>query len=376
MALTKTSEELILLIGKKQIITGLLASGAILSLALGLPASAEAAKRVNLTVISGNSHHYAPVGAAIKSFIPKVNEILARTGKYKASWVKGFGGQIVKVRGELEGVQTGLGDIGVVPGPLFPSKLSLYQIGYVTPFSSVDLQVTTDAMSKLLSTYPAMGKQAKRFNQTVIGISGTAENYALWTSKKITRFEELKGMKIGAVGSNSPWVTAAGGTPVTIKGLATMYNSLKTGIYEAGILWQQAMAAFKFCEITPYHIDTGFGAIANALLTVNHDSWKKMPKEVQNAVKEASSAWSIGSNKRTLGGAKWGAGVCQKKFGQTTHKLTAAERKAWAFAMPNIAKEWAKRHDKAGQPGTKMLKTFMDYMRAKNQVLVRQWDKE
>ena len=57
-------------------------------------------------------------------------------------------------------------------------------------------------------------------------------SYFLWTKKKITNFEDLKGMKVGAVGSNIPWVTAAGATPVTIKGLATMYNSMKTGIFE------------------------------------------------------------------------------------------------------------------------------------------------
>ena len=116
-----------------------------------VPFAAEAAKRINLTVISGNTHHYAPVGAAIKAFMPKVDEILAKTGNYKVSWIQGFGGQIVKVRGELEGVQTGLGDIGVVPGPFHPSKLSLYQIGYVTPFTSADLSTTTAAMSNLLA---------------------------------------------------------------------------------------------------------------------------------------------------------------------------------------------------------------------------------
>jgi len=138
--------------------------------AIALPAlaamPAAAAKRINLTVISGNTHHYAPVGAAIKAFMPKVDEILAKTGNYKVSWITGFGGQIVKVRGELEGVQTGLGDIGVVPGPFHPSKLSLYQIGYVTPFTSVDIKTTTAAMTHLLGEYPAMGKQAQRFNQS------------------------------------------------------------------------------------------------------------------------------------------------------------------------------------------------------------------
>lgn len=340
------------------------------------PSAADAAKRVSVTVISGNTHHYAPIGAAIKAFMPKVDEILAKTGNYKVSWIKGFGGQIVKVRGELEGVQTGLGDIGIVPGPFHPSKLSLYQIGYVTPFTSVDLRTTTAAMGKLMATYPQMGKQAERFNQSVLGLAGTAENYAIWTKKKITRVEELKGMKIGAVGSNASWISSVGGVPVILKGLATVYSSLKTGVYEGGVLWQQVSAAFKYCEVAPHQLNTGFGAISNALMTVNMDSWKKMPAEVQAAMKTASATWVKGADGGTLGGAKWGAGVCTKKFGQTTTTLTADQKRKWAFAMPNVAKAWAARQDKAGLPGTKMLGTFMDHMRANKQVVVRNWDKE
>lgn len=340
------------------------------------PSAVDAAKGITLTVISGNTHHYAPVGMVIKTFMPKVDEILAKTGNYKVSWIQGFGGQIVKVRGELEGVQTGLGDIGVVPGPFHPSKLSLYQIGYVTPFTSLDLRTTTAAMGHLMATYPEMGKQSQRFNQSVLGLAGTAENYAIWTTKKITRVDQLKGMKIGAVGSNAPWVSSVGGVPVILKGLATVYSSLKTGVYQGSVLWQQVMAAFKFCEVTPHQLNTGFGAISNALLTTNMDSWKKMPAEVQAAVQVASAAWVGSADGATLGGAKWGEGVCTKKFGQTTTTLNAEQKRKWAFAMPNLAQAWAKRQDAAGLPGTKMLGTFMDYMRTHKQVVVRNWDKE
>ena len=338
--------------------------------------TAGAAEKVRLTIISGNNHNYAPVGAAIKDFAPKVDEILAKTGKYKVSWVMGFGGQIVKVRGELDGVQAGLGDLGVVPGPFHQSELSLYQIAYVTPFTTLDVQVATDALNDLYAKYPAMGKQVERFNQSLLGITGTADFYELWTKKKIAKFADLKGMKIGAVGANFPWVTAAGATPVTIKGLATMYNSLKTGIYEGGILWQQAMAGFKFCEITKYKLEAGFGAVANALLTANADSWPRIPREVQAAIKEASATWSAGANAKIIGGGKWGQGVCEKKYGQETHALSAEEKKTWAFALPNIAQEWAKREDKAGRPGSKMLASYMDYMRDKKQAVTRNWDRE
>ena len=73
------------------------------------PAPADAAKKLTITVISGNTHHYAPIGAVIKAFMPKVDEILAKTGNYKVSWIKGFGGQVVKVRGELEAGRVGRG---------------------------------------------------------------------------------------------------------------------------------------------------------------------------------------------------------------------------------------------------------------------------
>ena len=136
------------------------------------------------------------------------------------------------------------------------------------------------------------------------------------------------------------------------------------------------MAAFKFCELAPYKLDTSFGAIANALLMVNHDPLYKMPREVKAAVTEAAPTWSVAANKGILGGAKWGLGVCEKKYKQETHALTAEQKREWAFAIPNIAQSWAKRQDKAGLPGTKMLSTWMDYMRANKQLVTRNWDRE
>ena len=123
-------------------------------------------------------------------------------------------------------------------------------------------------------------------------------------------------------------------------------------------------------------MSSSLAAIANATLTVNNDSWAKMPSEVKAAVTEAASTWSTASNKVTLGGAKWGESVCVKKYKQQTTSLTAEQKRKWAFAIPNIAQSWAKRQDKAGLPGTKMLSTWMNYMRDKKQLVTRNWDRE
>ncbi len=64
-----------------------------------------------------------------------------------------------------------------------------------------------------------------------------------------------------------------------------------------------------------------------------------------------------------------------KKKGAKFSVLSNSEREKWAAAMPNIAKEWAARLEKKGLPGNKLLKTYMDELRARNVVISRQWDK-
>ena len=57
-------------------------------------------------------------------------------------------------------------------------------------------------------------------------------------------------------------------------------------------------------------------------------------------------------------------------------QVSADARQKWAYKMPNIAKQWAADLDKDGAPGSKLLSAYMDKMRAANQPILRQWDKE
>lgn len=333
-----------------------------------------AQQTVKLTIVSGNAPAFTPIGAAIETYIPAVDKALAASGT-KISWIQGWGGQIVKVREELQGVQTGLGDIGVVPGAFYGDKLTLIQIGYNTPFTSSDVDVTTAAMNQMNTMFPELGKQAERFNQVYLALSGVADDYSLWSKKEIKRYEDLKGMKVGAVGANQPWVSSAGASPVMVE-LATSYNALQSGVFEAIVLWQQAMAGFKFCELAPYHLDTHFGAVSNVALTMNRESWNKAPAVVQAALKSGAGAWAADNDKRLKAGAKQGEELCEKTYKQKTTSLSPQEMKTWAMALPPMGKNWAKQQDDAGMPGTKMLTAWMDYMRDKKQPLLRDWDKQ
>ena len=71
-------------------------------------------------------------------------------------------------------------------------------------------------------------------------------------------------------------------------------------------------------------------------------------------------------------------GICKraKAAGGTVVTLSDAEREAWAKAMPNIAVEWAAKLDKAGAPGSAMLKAYMAKLKAAGQKPVRDWAAE
>jgi TRAP-type C4-dicarboxylate transport system substrate-binding protein len=339
------------------------------------PVSAGAQQQLRLTIVSGNAPTFTAIGAAIETFIPKVDEALARTKKYKVTWVQGWSGSIVKPRGELEGIQTGVGDVGIVPGPFFPDKLTLYQIGYNTPFVSKDLDVVTGGMNQLLAKFPEMGAQGEKFNQIVLKIAGVSDNYVIFSKREITKFSDLKGMKIAAVGANQPWVAAAGATPVATE-LATQYNAYQTGVFEGIVLWQQAYSAFRLCELGAYRLEVDFGSISPITLTVNKDTWGKLPDEVKAAFRQAADAWAADNDRRIKAGSEAGRQRCEKENGLKITKLSDEDRRAWAFALPNVAQNWAKREDGAKLPGSRMLTAWMDFMREKKQPIVRNWDRE
>ena len=353
--------------------TATLAFAAAATVAVSLPASAT--ETINLTAISG----YPPVASWVNSFvnvyIPAVNAELAKTGNYKIKWNEGFSGQIVKPRGELEGIETGLGDLGTVVTAFHPDKLPLYKISFVTPFVSTDLGLVVRTHDELEAKFPVWDTYWDKFNQVNLINTGAVDNYMVLSSTKIATLDDFKGKKLGAAGSNLPWVTALGAAGVQTN-LADSYNSLNTKIYEGGIYWAEAAGNFKLCEPAPYFLDAKLGAVQSHNISVNKDVWEGLPEEVKNALKAAAPAHQKASTDLVVNGASKGLERCKKEFGSEITTLSDADRNKWASLLDNAAKSWAEDLEKQGVPGKKILTAYMDVMRAHHQPIARQWDKE
>lgn len=350
-----------------------------LSLALAIvavPAAASAQEKIKLTIIDGYPTKALWVKVLIDYYIPEVNKRLKANGnKYQIDWQQAFGGQIAKPRGVMDALKNRLGDIGVVTTVFHSSKLPLNNLPYYTPFASRNPVLVSKVMDELMDKFPAFQKQFDDQNQVVLTNYSSIDNYGVFTKKKITKMEEVSGLKLNAAGPNALYIKPLGGVGV-LGSLLTYANQIKTGVTDGCIIWPEATITFKIAEVAPHYLETDFGTGVNKSLTVNKDVWKGLPPEVQKVLKETARDY----RDKVAQAALDKADVSMKKFkkmGGTVVTLSKEEQQKWAAKMPNIAQNLAKDVEKKnGYPAMQILAAYMDALRAAGEKPARNWDKE
>ncbi|MDH3233601.1 MAG: C4-dicarboxylate TRAP transporter substrate-binding protein [Alphaproteobacteria bacterium] len=337
-------------------------------------APARAEQVINLTAIDGYPTKASWVREFINFYIPAIDKALAKGGKYKIKWNQAFGGAIVKPKGVFKGLQTGLGDIGVVTTVFHHDKVPLQAIAYVTPFTTTDSLLMTRTVDKMAKKFPAMAKAFAQYDQVYLTNLVVIDTYQLYFKKPLSGLKDLKGRKIGGAGINLRYVKALGAVGVGGP-LPKYYNMIKTGIVDGAMLWPEAAVSFKVYEVAPHMLDAQIGAVNSKVVTVNAATWKKLPAEVRAVLAEQAIRYRDHMAKVALRRGRDSYGTFKKKGG-TIVKLAAEDRLNWARTMPNIAKEWAERLDKKGLPGTALLKAYMAEMRNAKQPIARQWDQQ
>ncbi len=341
---------------------------------LGLLSPAKATETINLTAIDGYSPKSMWVREFINFFIPEIDRGLAKTGNYKIKWNQAWGGQIVKPKGVMGGMQKGLGDIGVVTTVFHSDKVPLQMIAYATPFVTTDPALVSRTVDDLVRKFPAYKKAWESFNQVYLTNMAVFDTYQIFSKTPIESLADLKGLKVNGGGVNLRWLEGFGAVGVPAS-LTRYYNNLKTGIVDAIMLWPESVVGRKMYEVAPYMLKADLGTANSKAITMNKDTWDKLPGEVRKVIQEAAIAYRDHMVKKAMDVADASYKAFEAKGG-TIFQMSQAARKEWANKMPNVAKDWAASLEKKGIPGRAVLKSYMDAMRAANQPILRHWDKE
>jgi TRAP-type C4-dicarboxylate transport system substrate-binding protein len=331
------------------------------------------AAEINATIVAGHPPVFRWVKHASKTFIPTVNKALEGSG-HSIVWSEQYGGSLAKVGDELEAVEEGLAEVGLVSSLFDPAKLSVQNVTYFTPFVSSDSTAISALIDGLHKTNPDLRKSWETNGLEYLGGAIGIDDYLLMTKFPINSIDDLKGKKIGAPGPAVNWLKGTGAVGVS-GNLTTYYNEIKTGVYDGVIVFASAALPGKLYEVAPYITKVGFGAQYAGGFAANKAWYDAQPEVVQKALKSAAEADRVAYHKDLDASVAKFLGIMKSK-GATVTEVDEAFRKKWADGMDNVAKIWAAKLDSDGKPGTKVLNTYMDTMRAAGATPVRNWDKE
>ncbi|MBL4768187.1 MAG: C4-dicarboxylate TRAP transporter substrate-binding protein, partial [Rhodobacteraceae bacterium] len=271
------------------------------------------------------------------------------------------------------GVKLGLGDIGIATTIFHSSKLPSQAISAVTPFVAADSRAVAKAVDEIAKEFPAMQEEFAAQNQVYLATGVVLDTYQIFSREPITSPNDLAGSKVAGAGMNLRYLEGIDGAAGVRGGLTDFYNMLQTGLVDNAMLWSEAAKTFKISEVAPYMLQADLGAVNTKTITVNADYWEKLPDEVKNALQDVAVMYRdhVASIAMDRAAASREAFVAS---GGTIVKITDADRKAWAEAIPDIAAEWAAVLNDKGQPGTEMLNAYLAKLEAAGFVGVRNWE--
>ncbi len=334
---------------------------------------AALAEELNVTIVAGHPPVFRWVKHASQTFIPAVNEALEGTD-YSITWSEQYGGALAKVGDELEAVEEGLAEIGLVSSLFDPGKLAVQNVTYFTPFVISDSTVVSEWMDELQVSNEAMKASWEANGLEYLGGAIGIDDYLLMTTFPVESIDDLEGRKIGAPGPAVNWLEGTGAVGVS-GNLTTYYNEIKTGVYDGVIVFASAALPGKLHEVAPYITKVGFGAQYAGGIAANKDWFDSLDPVVQQALKDAAEADRVAYHQDLDASVSKFLAMMEEQ-GATISEVDAAFRKQWAEGMDNVAKLWAERLDSQGLQGTEVLKDYMDTMRAAGAEPVRNWDQE
>lgn len=266
-------------------------------------------------------------------------------------------GSLLKAAELLPGVKKNLVQVGASTAPGYhPAIFRLYKI-------TESLHLTEDptafmrAYMKLLETTPELQAEFNREGCHVL-YTPSLTTMLFGTKKKVTKMEDLKGLKIRAVGPKTKLIHELGAVPVALTP-PEIYDALHKGVIDGvSVLDMGNLYAYKLNEVLPYVIDTGFGVYATLVTVMNLDTWRGLPGKIREEMTEVSSKAADKYAEIIMGLERRSLDHIKTSKGQVI-RLAPDEKARWETVSKKIMWEgWAKDSKALGVPGEEWLTRF------------------
>lgn len=324
----------------------------------GLCVTAAQAENVTLRIGAGHPSVLAYVQIWDDYFTSQVTDRAADLGhqvRFISAW-----GTATGVSDVLEATSAGALDIGLIATVFEPSRLELFNVGYLMPFSSPDPILQTEVANRLIQENPAFAEVLGGFGLTALGAMAT-ENYGMPIRTAPNGIADVAGLRIAAGEANAPWAQAAGGVPVAIPANEN-YEAISSGLLDANVIFISAMESFRWYELFNAFYSTDFGALPGYLSVMNSETRDELPEDLvalidQVALETVAELADI-SSRRDAQFTEIAQG-----HGVEIVQISAEDQTAWAQAILPGAEAQIAEMESRGLPAVSVMGDYVRYLR-------------
>jgi TRAP-type C4-dicarboxylate transport system substrate-binding protein len=248
------------------------------------------AKKITIKAISAWGKNHSGVRKDYLPFIKRANEMLQ--AKYPGEVeIKYIGGpEAVPMRDQPEALRAGTVDMYY--------GTAAYYAGIAPAANTTKLSQLTSQQEKDVGADAIYDKiHRKKLNATYLGALGSQNPFQLYTIKKITSPDQIKGLRIRSSAMYVDFLKALGANPVVVKP-GDVYQALERGVVD-GLMWPlDSIRPWGWHEIVKYVVGPPFYKVSHPLL-MNAKKWDSLPKHIQDVIREAVRLEIIAIDART-----------------------------------------------------------------------------
>ena len=277
---------------KKRILYVIVALVGFLALNVSLfPAPGAEAAKITIKAISAWGKNHTGVVGDFLPYIKRANAMLE--AKYPGEVeIKYIGGpEAIPTKDQPEALRAGTVDMYY--------GTAAYYAGIAPAANTTKLSQLTSQEEKDVGADAIYDEiHRKLLNSAYLGALGSQLPFQLYTVKKVTSVDQLKGLKIRTSPMYVDFLKALGTTPVgTSPG--DVYQALERGVVD-GFMWPLvSIRLFGWQEVSKYVVGPPFYKVSHPLL-MNAKKWDALPKDIQAVLMEALKEEVVVIDARTV----------------------------------------------------------------------------
>lgn len=194
-----------------------------------------------------------------------------------------FGETLLKARDTWDSIRNGIADIGWMSIAYWPGRAPMSDAFGLPGLKYKSAAGLSGAMWKAYEKYPEMQQEYIKGGIRPL-IFFCTEPYSLFTTKKqVKTLEDLKGLKVRALGgAPTTQMKALGAIPLSIP-MPDNYISLQKGVIDGLGAPAEAVVNWRFFEVLRYCTNAPL-PVAYHMMGIGEKQWQKLPAAVQEQV--------------------------------------------------------------------------------------------